>query len=212
MSWNDDNPLLGKLGATKESIFAIHGDLDGEKQEEFQERERFIGLIVGSEEFLLPISAVREIIMLSPITFVPNAPPFVDGVINLRGSIIPAVNMRKMMGLPRGEATGVARGNQASAPTSARIIIVRFEGITFALIVDGITYVIALLPSDIETQSLPGKSSGAEFIGSVSKQGSKICGILDLQRILMQTGGLAEHEAGDDGDNQATGDTEGHAA
>lgn len=180
-------------GATS-SIFAIHGDLDGEKAHEgdFVEREQFIGLIVGTEEFLLPISAVREIIMLVPITFVPNAPDFIDGVINLRGTILPAVNMRKMMGVPRGDITG-----------SARIIVVRMEDVTCALLVDGITYVIALLPSEIEHQTLPGKGTGAEFLGSIAKNGAKVCGILDLTRVFraLAPAGLEEHE--DDVDSQA---------
>ncbi len=186
MNWDDENQGFSPLPDVKTSVFAIHGDLDGEKLDDFQEREQFIGMIVGGEEFMLPISAVREIIMLVPITFVPNSPEFVDGVINLRGTILPAINLPKMIGFQRGEPTA-----------SARIIIARFEGVTFGLIVDGITYVVALLPGEIENQTLPGKGSGAEFIGSMSKQGTKICGILDLQRILKHTAGDALDEGGD---------------
>jgi purine-binding chemotaxis protein CheW len=179
---------------TPSSIFAIHGDLDGEKAHggDFVEREQFIGLIVGAEEFLLPISAVREIIMLVPITFVPNAPEFIDGVINLRGTILPAVNMRKMMGVPRGDIT-----------SAARIIVVRIEDVTCALLVDGITYVIALLPSEIEHQTLPGKGTGAEFLGSIAKNGAKVCGILDLTRVLraLAPAGLEDNE--DEASSQA---------
>jgi purine-binding chemotaxis protein CheW len=186
----DDSALASTLAPAQSSIFAIHGDLDGEQRGEFQEREQFIGLIIGPEEFLLPIAAVREIIMLPPITFVPNCQEFVDGVINLRGTILPALNMRKMMAFPRGEAT-----------KDARVIIVRHEGVTFGLIVDGITYVVALLPSEIETQSLPGKGTGAEFIAQVAKHGRKVCGILDLQRVLKQAGDVladaVEDGAGD---------------
>lgn len=178
MSDFDQKPSAG--------IFAIHGDLDGEQVTEFQEREQFIGLIVAKEEFLLPISEVREIIMLTPITFVPNAPDHVDGVINLRGTIIPAINMRKLMGLPRGQAS-----------VSTRIIITRFEGVTFGLLVDGITYVVSLLPSEVENQALPGKGTGAEFIGRVSKQGNKICGILDLARIVKNVAGTLDTDDAD---------------
>lgn len=161
-------------------LFAIHGDLDGEKQSEFQEREQFIGLVVGTEEFLLPISVVSEINMLTPITYVPNAPEFVDGVINLRGTILPAVNMRKMMGIARGEPTG-----------SSRVIIARHDGVTFGLLVDGITYVVALLPSEVEHQSLPGKGSGAECLGGIAKHGAKIQGVIDVARVLRTAAGTA---------------------
>lgn len=175
--------------SSPQGLFAIHGDLDGEKEDEFQEREQFIGLRIGQEEFLLPITAIHEIIMLTPITFVPHAPEFVDGVINLRGTIIPAVNMRKLMGVARGKPSG-----------TSRIVITRFEGVTFGLLVDGITYVVSLLPSEIENQALPGKGTGAEFIGAISKQGNKIAGILDLARILKQVGGTLEDDSTDGGD------------
>ena len=171
------------------SMFAIHGDLDGDqvKKGEFIEREQFIGLLVGKEEFFLPIAAVREIIMLVPITYVPNAPQFIDGIMNLRGNILPAVNLRKMMGLPRGDVTA-----------SARVIVVRNEESTYALLVDGITYVIALTPSEIEQQTLPGKGPGAELIGSLANHGSKVTGIIDVTRILraLSTSAHAEHSTG----------------
>ncbi len=179
MSQGDENRDIYGVVA-RDGLFSIKGDLDGHKEEDFQEREQFIGLIVGAEEFLMPIAQVREIIMLTPITFVPNAPTMVDGVINLRGNIIPAINMRKLMGTPRGEPTG-----------ATRIIITRCEDITFGILVDGITYVVQLLPSEIEHQSLPGKGTGAEFIGGISKQGNKINGIIDLQRILKAAAGDA---------------------
>ena len=181
MNWDEKDDA-------QQGIFAVHGDLDGEKNTEFQDREQFIGVIIGAEEFLMPISAVREIIMVPPITFVPNALEHIDGVLNLRGTIIPAINMRKMM--------GIARGKQTAAN---RIIIVRHEGMTFGMIVDGITYVVALLPDEIENQTLPGKGTGAELIGSISKQGSKICGILDLQRVLKAACGGEIMVDGDDG-------------
>ncbi len=174
-------------------IFAIHRDLDGEIHSgEFQEREQFIGLIIGQEEFLLPISTVREIIMLSPITYVPNSPEFIDGVINLRGNILPVINMRKVMRIGRGTGEG-----------SVRVIIARYEGITFGLLVDGITYVVSLLPQEIENQSLPGKGTGAEFIGSISKHGNKVAGILDLVRIIKAVAGDAL-----DGDSEESSTSE----
>jgi purine-binding chemotaxis protein CheW len=177
------------VGSKSTGIFAIHRDLDGEIHSgEFQEREQFIGLIIGQEEFLLPISTVREIIMLSPITYVPNSPEFIDGVINLRGNILPVINMRKVMRIGRGTGEG-----------SVRVIIARYEGITFGLLVDGITYVVSLLPQEIENQSLPGKGTGAEFIGSISKHGNKVAGILDLVRIIKSVAGDALDEDAEEG-------------
>ena len=196
MGWEDGKPEGGgeyarsDMVAAPSTLFAIHGNLDGEKSGEFQEREQFIGLVIGDEEFLMPIALVREINMLTPITFVPNAPQYVDGVINLRGNIMPVVNLRKMMGITRAEPTA-----------QSRIIIARQEETTFGLLVDGITYVVALLPSEVEHQTLPGKGSGAEYIGGISKQGTRVHGILDLGRILKGVG--CGDEAADDEPQQS---------
>lgn len=181
---------------TSEGIFAIHGDLDGEQKNEFQEREQFIGLIVGEEEFLLPIATVHEIIMQPPITFVPNAPAHIEGVINLRGTILPAISLRKLMEMP----------HRKPSPSS-RIVIVRFESVTFGLLVDGITYVVSLLPSEIESQTLPGQGPRSECLGGLSKRDGKVIGIIDLSRILktyspmletrddeMEGGGTDDHQ------------------
>ena len=169
------------------SIFAIRGNLDGEDEQDFVEKEQFIGLLIGEEEFLLPISEVAEINMLSPITFVPNGPQYVDGVINLRGNILPAINLRKMMNLPKGKAT-----------PSSRLVVVNIENVQISLLVDGITYVVALLPNEVENQNLPGKGTGAEFIARIGKYGKKVLGILDLGKIFTTAGGTRLNDEGDE--------------
>ena len=164
------------LGRTSvSSMFAIHSELDGDQSPkgDFVVREQFIGLLIGKEELLLSISEVREIIMLVPITYVPNAPQFIDGVINLRGNILPAINLRRMFGLARGEVTG-----------NVRLVVVRRDNTSYALLVDGITHVIALAPTDIERQTLPGKGIAAEFLNSIAMHAPKVRGVLDLARIL----------------------------
>jgi purine-binding chemotaxis protein CheW len=171
--YDNDDEIMSRMAPSKDGIFAIHGDLDGQNKDEFQDREQFIGIRIGKEEFLLSIANVREIIMIAPITYVPFSPEFIDGVFNLRGSIVPIVNTRKLLGVERGGLTG-----------ASRIIVTRYDNINFGLLVDGITYVRNLLPTEIELRSLPGKGTGAEFITSICKQDNYICGILDLARIL----------------------------
>lgn len=156
-------------------LFAIRKSLDGEQLAEFVDKEQFIGIKVGKEEFLLTISVVNEIIMLPTITYVPNSPQFVEGVVNLRGTILPVINIRKMMGLSKGEVT-----------STTRIIICKDESVSFkvGLLVDAITFVVALLPDEIVRQSLPAGASDADLISGVSKNGSKVVGIIDLGKIL----------------------------
>ena len=175
-------------------IFALRGNLDGELVKDFVERTQYIGLMIGSEEFLAPIASVDEIIMLTPITYVPKGPKFVDGVINLRGQIVPAVNLRKMMGLPRGEPQA-----------SSRVVIVRELGLRVGLVVDAITYVVSLLPGQVENQKLSSKGLGAELIAAISKHDNKVTGILDLPMVIhMAAGGkLADEEEAESSEDHA---------
>lgn len=161
------------------SIFAIRGDLDGAKQTSvYTDAKQFIGLMVANEEFLLPIEVMNEIIMINHMTYVPGAPEHVEGVINLRGKILPAISLRTLMAHEGGQP----------APTS-RIIICNIEGQSAGLIVDGITNVIPLGLEEIEEQSFSHKGKGAEFIKGISKRGDRVNGILDLFKIYVAVGG-----------------------
>lgn len=191
--FDQDDDVMSRMNAPKDGLFAIHGDLDGQNEDEFQERDQFIGIKIGNEEFLLPIASVREIIMVAPITYVPFSPEFIDGVFNLRGTIVPVVNTRKLMGIERGGLT-----------PASRLIVTKSEHVTFGLVVDGITYVRNLLPTEIEQRSLPGKGTGAEFINSICKQDNYICGILDIHRILaVASSGINLSEDDNAGDEAA---------
>lgn len=164
----------GLMESLQNGLFNIQHELTGGGQrEDFVERQQFIGMMIGPEEFLLPIATVKEILMLRPITFVPGSPKYIDGVLNLRGTILPAINVRKMFGLERA----------APAPTS-RIIIAKHQQIQCGLLVDNITYVLSLLPDQIEMQPLTSKGSGAAYLCGVSRRTDVVNGILDLGKIL----------------------------
>jgi|GEM_PF-185004 len=181
MSDSYDTPIgtTSDFGETNEKgMFSIRGQLDGELSEDFVERERHIGLFIGKEEFLLPIAPVEEIIMLPPITYVPQGPKYVDGVINLRGVILAAINMRRLMGLSKGQVTN-----------ASRIIVVKEGEHWFGLIVDGISFVVSPLPQEIEPAKLTSARSGTELISGICKHNNKITGVLDLQKILVAAAG-----------------------
>jgi len=166
------DPVIDQFKDMK-SFFSLRGDLDGERQEEYSDFEQLIGLNVDQEEFLLPISEISEILILSTITYVPRAPKYIEGVINLRGIIIPTINLRKMAGHSRGRNT-----------QNTRIIVVKHVNMFFGLIVDGITYVQSLAPNDIAHQSLPFKDSNIDVITRIAKKDDQICGILDIGKIV----------------------------
>jgi purine-binding chemotaxis protein CheW len=154
------------------SIFQIHGDLDGGQPIDFDTREQVIGVTIGQEEFFLPLKAIQEITMVPAITFVPNADPYIDGITNLRGSLIPVINVRKLMGFSRGTRS-----------SEERLLVLKEGHVIFALVVDGISDVVGLRPNEIDT---PPSTSGPalDFMPRVSKQGEIIRGILDAARIL----------------------------
>jgi len=164
-------------------MFNIVGELDGDHNaRDFSQVRQFIGLLVEKEEFLLPIEVTNEIIMMHQMTYVPRAPKFVDGVINLRGTILPAINLRKMLGNASTQFNG-----------QCRIIIARCEDFTVGLIVDGITYVVALSQEELQVQTLKNKGTGSELISMISKRGNQINGVLDITKIVAETG-ISYHE------------------
>lgn len=172
------------------SMFSIRGELDGDQSSpDFSNARQFIGLMIDQEEFLLPIEVTNEIIMMHQMTFVPRAPKFIDGVINLRGTILPAINLRKMLGIPCTQFNG-----------QCRIIIARCENVTVGLIVDGITYVVALGQDQLQNQSLHNQKTGSELISMISKRGNQINGVLDITKIVAETG-ISYHE--DDSHDEA---------
>ena len=157
-------------------LFAIRKSLDGEQSAEFVDKEQFIGIKIGREEFLLTIGVVNEIIMLPHITWVPNGAPFIEGVINLRGTILPVVNVRKMMRVERGEVS-----------SSNRVIICKSESndVRIGILVDAITFVVALLPDEIVKQSLPSHAGDSDLLSGIGKNGTKVAGIIDMDKIIM---------------------------
>lgn len=164
--------VVGRSQA-KGGLFAIRGELDGEEEAEYIDYSQLIGLCVGEEEFLLAIEHVSEIVMLNAMTYVPQAPKHVEGVINLRGAILPVVSLRRMMDLP------IQRPSAAT-----RVIILRYEDTRIGIIVDSITYVVSLPPNEIETQGHGGRGVRSELIGGFAKREEKIHGVLDLTKII----------------------------
>lgn len=191
MSQNALNPWGVPQKDSTSSIFAIRGDLDGgQAEQDFSDQRQFIGIKINNEEFLLPIEVVNEIIMISTMTYVPGAPQYVEGVINLRGKIIPAINMRRILGHP------------TIAPTSqSRMIIVNYMDNQAAIIVDGITYVITVHKDQVSEQVLSQNGGGGDLIKEIARQGEKVNGIIDATKVFAEVGG--ENFMNDDDEEQS---------
>lgn len=134
---------------------------------------QLVGFKIGEEEYAVDILMVQEIIRMMQITKVPNAPDFVDGVINLRGRIIPVVDLRCKLGLGRKEQD-----------SNKRIIVVEVSGKTVGFIVDAVTEVLRI-PANI-TEPPPDliTNVNSEFIKAVGKLDDRLLILIDLEKIL----------------------------
>lgn len=134
-----------------------------------------VGFRIGRETFGLPISLVREIVRVPEITAVPNAPEYIEGVINLRGRIIPVVDLRKRFG------EKVIEPNKKN-----RIVVVELESRAIGLIVNSASEVLRIPPSDIEAPHNVFQEGEMNFITGVGKLRGRLVILLDLNRILQR--------------------------
>jgi len=130
---------------------------------------------LGDESYGLDIGSVYEIIRFQECTAVPAAPRFVDGVINLRGRIIPVVDLASRFGLPRSATTG-----------STRIIVAGTDGMRVGLVVDAVTEV--LMVSEDAVEPTPPVVSGGDsaYIRGIAKLGDQLVILLDLGALFAE--------------------------
>ncbi len=136
---------------------------------------------LGGETYGIDIGMVHEIIQMQPITRVPKAPFFVEGVINLRGKVIPVVDMGKRFGLDKVERT-----------KTNRIVVVDINGTTIGIIVDAVTEVLRISNSSIETVSSVVTAGEADYLEGIAKIGDRMIIILELGKILSKDSMFAE--------------------
>lgn len=158
-----------------------------------EELAQIVTFHVGEEEFGLDIGAITEAIRPLPITPLPRMPQFVEGVINLRGVIIPVVDLRKRFGLTE------IRNN----PRKMRMIIIRgaVEGQRgpqkpLALVVDSVREVLHIPLRQIEPAPAAATGEQAGFIGGVAKAMDRLIIIVDITKILSGEERTALAEAG----------------
>lgn len=151
-------------------------------------QNQVVSFRIGKELFGVYIQIVQEIVRVPEITPVPEMPPFVDGVINLRGKIVSVVDLGNKLRL---ESSGLSR--------TSRVLIVEIENKTVGLLVDAVTEIIRIPPESIEPTPDIATSVGAEYIVGVGKLPDKLIILLDLKNILRpeELKKLATDERGD---------------
>lgn len=130
---------------------------------------------LADESYGVNIETVREIIRLQAITYVPNTPDFIEGVINLRGSVNVVVDLRKRFGLA------------VSAETNeTRIVVVDIDGENIGFIVDGVSEVLRVGQDAIEPTSALMTTEDSYYIEGIAKLGDRLLILLDLEKVLSQ--------------------------
>ncbi len=127
---------------------------------------------IGDEEYAVDILEVQEIIRMVEITPVPKAPHYVEGVINLRGKVIPIIDIRRRFGMSVAECT-----------KETRIVVVDVSRIIIGIIVDSVSEVLRI-PSNLIEPSPRGKQGGTEFHKGVGRVDGRLLSLLSLDRLL----------------------------
>jgi purine-binding chemotaxis protein CheW len=128
---------------------------------------------LGEEEFAVDILSVREINRMMSLTRVPQSPAEVEGVINLRGKIIPVVDLRKRFGLA-----------QAAHSEQSRIVVVEVHGRVIGFIVDRVSEVLRISSRIVEPAPAMACSVESDFIAGVGKLEDRLLILLDLARLF----------------------------
>ncbi|MGB9840671.1 chemotaxis protein CheW [Thermovenabulum sp.] len=136
--------------------------------------KQYVVFKLGDEEYGIDILQVKTIEKVLPITRIPRAPHYVKGVINLRGEIIPVIDLKKKFDLKEEELT-----------PEARIIIVSVADVTIGMIVDSATEVIQLPQDSIEPANSIKVGINSDFIEGVGKlEDDRLLIILNLEKLI----------------------------
>jgi purine-binding chemotaxis protein CheW len=128
---------------------------------------------ISKEFYGVPIAAVQEIVRVPEVTSVPDAPDFFEGVINLRGKIVPVVDLRKRLRLPSADRT-----------KSSRVLVAENGGRVIGLLVDAVSEVRRLPAEAVEPPPEMISAVGIEYITGVAKAGERLIIFLDIARVL----------------------------
>ncbi|HZQ94168.1 MAG TPA: chemotaxis protein CheW [Candidatus Sulfotelmatobacter sp.] len=157
-----------------------------------------VGFQVGRETYGVPITSLHEIVRVPEITAVPDAPDYLEGVINLRGKIVSVMDLRKRFGEMQAE---VKRNN--------RILVVEHAGRLAGLIVDSASEVLKIPADAVEPPPAVFQEGGLNCVTGLGKVGGRLVVLLDLSKLLAP-GSL--HAKKESADNKTKGEARGAAA
>jgi purine-binding chemotaxis protein CheW len=134
-----------------------------------------VGFQVGRETFAVPIDLVHEIVRVPEITAVPDAPDYIEGVINLRGKIISVIDLRKRFG-----------EKQITSTRKNRVMVIEVEKKRVGLIVDAASEVLKLPQGDVDTPPNVFEEGDVNYVTGVGKYKGRLIILIDLTKILQR--------------------------
>ncbi|MHB1264421.1 MAG: chemotaxis protein CheW [Gemmatimonadaceae bacterium] len=136
---------------------------------------KFLTFVLAGEEYGVDALKVQEIIRMQPITRVPRTPEFIRGVINLRGKMIPVIDLRCKFDMPVADEEGLC------------IIVLRVTGILIGIVVDQVADVRNIAAGDIEPPPPFGTDVDTGFLLGLAKTDGRVRFLLDIDRVLTET-------------------------
>ena len=143
-----------------------HSTLEGSKN-----TDQIITFKIADEEYGLEILRVKEVIQLKEVTKLPKTPQWVKGIINLRGDVIPVIDLRNKFGI---------KGKKVDA---GRVIVVEVEKKSMGMLVDSVSHVIRIEDDQIDSMPLFGGSTGS-YVRGVAKLGDRLIVLINIDKVL----------------------------
>ena len=137
------------------------------------EEQQLVIFALADENYGVDINGVREIIRMQDITSVPKAPSFVNGVINLRGKVIPVLDLRRRFSMPETEHT-----------KDSRIVVVDIKGQDIGMVVDAVTEVLRIPNSAVEPPSSIVTTMDSDYLQGIAKLENQLVILLDLTKVF----------------------------
>ena len=147
-----------------------------------QQEVQLVSFMLGGREFALPITAIQEVIKLTPVTKLPSAPDFIHGIINLRGRVTPLLRLRRLLGLAKGEEQ------------DRFTVICSHRGLQVGLLIHAVNTMYRVGGDEVEWGLESNVGVSAEFLVGLLKRGEKLVSILSIdsltEGVLRMQGGV----------------------
>lgn len=137
--------------------------------------QEYVSFVVGDEEFGVPITRVQEIIRYERLTHIPQSAEYIRGVLNLRGRVMPVIDLRLFFGL-----------EAAEIDSHTRIMVVEMNHQCIGITVDAVKEVLDIPPSKIDPAPDVGSANAMHFISGMGKLDERLLILLDLDRVVGQ--------------------------